>query len=329
VDWTFSDAFTLVTGLRYTDEKVAFRGGTSAFVYTAPTPMMPNPNMLNTTGEVFRFLDGGGMADFPFTTTDNEFKDDNISFRVALEYRPDDDMMFYASVSSAFKSGGFFGDFTTEQGELEPFNSETILAYEGGVKLTTADGRVQMNGSVFYYDYEDIQTVVPAPFGFKLDNVEEAEVIGIDLDITARPVEGLDLILGMGWLNTETTSSMFPTLDKNKLPNAPELQVNGLVRYEIPLVDQFRLAVQGNFKYSDNKFTEATNTGLNFAADYIVFNGSLTLIPDSGEWDLTVWGKNLGDEEYFEEVFYSDVVFTVFNFPAPPRTFGATFNYRF
>ena len=233
LDWYLSDAFMLSLGLRYTDESVDFAGGTS--IPDAPP--------------------------IPLTSIDDEFSDDNVSYRVALEYRPVDDHLLYGSWSTGFKSGGFFGDFTTEPEELEPFDSETVNALELGWKATFADGRAQFNLAGFYYDYQDIQTFVPAAFGFKLDNIEGADIYGLDAELIARPVSGLDLRFGLGLLDTETQSS-FDELDGNELPNAGQLQWTAGARYEFSVSDNFMLALQGDAKYTDQMFREATNNPL-------------------------------------------------------------------
>ena len=83
--------------------------------------------------------------EIPFTFLDDKFADDKVTYRVALEYRPTDDNLLYGSWSTGFKSGGFFGDFTLDNGELEPFDSETVDALELGwkVHLCRGSGAVQ------------------------------------------------------------------------------------------------------------------------------------------------------------------------------------------
>jgi iron complex outermembrane receptor protein len=104
IDWLLSDRWTLTTGLRYTDESVDFTGGTSG------TVCVPQE------------LGGCQATDIivPLTWTDDTFSDDQLTWRVAAEFRPNDDLLTYASVSTGFKSGGFYGDFTTDPRELEP-----------------------------------------------------------------------------------------------------------------------------------------------------------------------------------------------------------------
>jgi iron complex outermembrane receptor protein len=302
IDWLLSARWTLTTGLRYTDESVDFRGGTSA-------------TLLGTDIVI------------PLTYTDDTFSDDHVTWRVAAEFRPNDDLLTYASVSTGFKSGGFFGDFTIDPRELEPFDSETVLAYELGAKQTAAGGKVQLNGAIFYYDYEDIQTVLPADFGFKLDNLEQADIWGVDVDLLAVPTDRLSLRFGVGYLDTEV-SSMFPEFDGNELPNAPEWQLTGGARYEFPVSNTLNLAFQADVKYFGDTFRSANNTPLGSTDSYTVFNGRIVLLQSDGRWQVDLWGKNLFDEDYFQEAFDTfDPLGATAKLTGDPRTYGVSFQY--
>ncbi|MEK6246833.1 MAG: TonB-dependent receptor, partial [Planctomycetales bacterium] len=300
IDWLLSDRWTLTTGLRYTDESVDFTGGTSATVL-------------------------GTDILIPLTWTDDTFSDDQVTWRVAVDYRPTDDLLTYASVSTGFKSGGFYGDFTIDPGELEPFDSETVTAYELGAKQTAAGGKVQLNGAIFYYDYQDIQTIVPASFGFKLGNLEQADIYGVDVDLMAVPTDRLSLRLGVGYLKTEV-SSEFPEFDGNELPNAPKWQVTGGARYEIPVSDTLSMAFQADVKYFGDTFRSANNTPMGSTESFTVFNGRIVLLQTVGQWQVDLWGKNLFGEDYFQEAFDTfDPLGATAKLPGDPRTYGLSF----
>ena len=313
VDFMLNEQLTLTIGLRYTDEETDFAGGTSGIAV--------NDNALGIPG----LLAGDTI---PFTFIDETFSDDQIDYRVALEFRPNDDHLLYGSISTGFKSGGFFGDFTLDNGELAPFESETLQAAEVGWKGTLAEGKVQMNLAAFYYDYEDIQTFVPASFGFKLDNIDGADIYGLDAEIIARPVAGLDLRAGLGILDTETDSSE-ATLDGNELPNAGELQWTLGGRYELTLSNSFRLALQADAKYTDDMFREASNNPLTRTDDYTLVNARVTLLPNDDRWNLAVYAFNLTDEEYFQEAFFADLLGMSVGLAGSPRVVGASFTYNF
>ena len=320
VDFHLSETWTLVTGLRYTDETIAFNGGTTAF--EAGGPLQTTTDVFNASPEELETLG------IPLTFIDDEINESEPSGRIALEFRPNSNNLFYGSVSTGFKSGGYFGDFTIEQEELEPFDKETVIAYEVGAKSTFSGGLFQLNSSVFYYDYDDIQTFVPATIGFKFDNLETARIFGLDLTATWRPVPGLDLLLGAGLLDTEIRSA-FPSFDGNELPNAPRYQVNGLIRYMLPISDSLWLTPLLSFKTSDGKFTEATNHPLNYAEGWTTVDLRLSLMPSNLRWELALWSQNLTDERYFEEVFYAEAIGTIGAIPGSPRQWGVTASFKF
>lgn len=309
-DWHLAENWTLVTGVRYTDEDIDFQGGTT--------------------------LNEGSTPIAPLTSTDDTFTDDNVSYRLALEFRPNDDMLVYGSFSTGFKSGGFTGDFTTDNAELEPYDSEEVDAYELGTKATLAGGMVQLDAAVFYYDYQNIQTTVPAPNGlaFPLSNMDGADIWGIDLEVTASPVEGLDLRVGTGYLDTEVNDNTLDPFsgellfDGNDLPNSPEFQIFGLARYEFAITDGLSMAFQADAKYTDETFKEAGNDPLAFADDYTVVNGRISLLRSDGGWEAAVWGRNLADEDYFQDVFPSQDLGIQSGIAGAPRTWGVSFTYN-
>jgi iron complex outermembrane receptor protein len=318
IDWDLSERWMLTTGVRYSDEDTDFTGGTdgtivdsAAFDAFVGVPLgIPN-------GETI-----------PFTFTDDNADDTNTDVRVALEFRPNEDLLTYGSVTTGFKSGGFFGDFTFDNSELLPFDSETVTAYEIGAKATLADGRVQLNGAVFYYDYEDIQTFIPSAVGFRLANLEEAEILGGEIELLATPVEGLDIRLGAGFLDSEADSD-FPDYDGNDLANAPESQFTGTIRYEFPITDSLSVALQADAKYSDEIYRESTNNPWLQTDSYTVVNGRVALLSSDGTWEIAAWGRNITDEEYEQERFASDIIGMIVGLPGNPRQYGVTLNYNF
>lgn len=309
IDWRLTETLTLVTGLRYSDESTEFKGGTMA--------------------------DIGGGTFIPLTLQDDEVDEDNVSGRISLEWRPTDELLVYGSYSTGFKSGGFFGDFSTDAPELEPYDSEEVSAIEIGAKYTFADGSAQLDTAIFYYDYSDIQTFVPTSFGQRLTNIEEADIFGVDIELQAVPTEGLNIRLGLGYLDTEMSDSFVDpntgsqTFEGNELPNAAELQYTATIRYEFPVSDGLSVALQADTKYTDDMFREGTNNPLAVTDSYSVSNARVSVLEVDGKWELSLWVKNIADEEYFQEVFPQSTVGAVAALPGAPRTYGLTLNYNF
>jgi len=307
-DWHLGDTWTLVTGLRYTEEEVDFTGGTFGF-------------------------DIAGNATFPFFTTDNNFSDENASYRIALEARPSDELLGYLSVSTGFKSGGFNGDFNVDDPSIyDPFKSETVTAYELGGKWTLGGGIAQLDGAIFYYDYTDIQTIVPVPspgIGFRLGNLDSADVAGVDLDLQVLATENLTLRFGLGYVDTEVTDSR-AIYDGAKLPNAPEFQGTAGGRWEIPIGPTWNIALQADVKYTDSAFRTMPNNPQAFTDSYAVANARIVLHQPAGPWEFAVWGRNITDESYFIEAFdVFDPLGATAKLAGTPQVFGVSANFRF
>lgn len=306
-DWHLSEALTLITGLRYTWEERDYRGGTD-------------------WGFDIPFLLGD-------TFIDETISDRNWSWKVGLNWSVDEDSLLYASATQGTKSGGFFSGVTTTNSQLVPYLPETLTAYEVGAKRQ--QGALLFTGSVFYYDYEDVQTLMRdgvAPVQ-RIGNVSEAELYGADLDVSISPAEGLTLQAGVGLLETELGSfigpSGLPIPKGNEMANSPSLTFNALARYEASVGDGLVLALQADLHYSDETFKEATNDPLIAADAYTVVNARVSLFQEAGEWEVALWGKNLGDEQYVVQgLDVGAFGFGNRNYNAP-RTYGIELTHRF
>jgi len=314
-DWKLSETLSLTAGFRYTDEEIDFTGGTTDL----------NPFDMSCIIDPFCMPTGYGAV--PITLVDNTISEKDTSIRVALEYRPDDDRMIYGSVSTGYKSGGFFGDFTFSNDELTPFSAESIRAYEIGYKSSRSEGRVQLNASVFHYDYDDMQTLVPGVLVTRFANADDSKISGMDLDILAVPRDGLTVGLGFGMLNSELGAiGLLPA--GNKSPNAADLQLNGFISYEHQVRPGVTMGWQGSFKYTDDMFRDAFNDKFNVTESYSTLDARIWLASDDDKWEVALWAKNLANEKYTESAFnFVDLTGLANHMYGPPRTFGINFTY--
>lgn len=310
--WHLGPKVDLVTGLRYTHEKRHYVGGTT---FDIPSPLVG----INNT-----FIDG-------------TIRDSNVTGRIALNVRPAENVLLFASASRGRKSGGFFSGFTNNNGQLIPYDPETIWAYELGAKTDPARW-ITLNASVFYYDYRHPQTFVryiDPLTGLsvqKVGNVDHARVFGTDIDLILRPVEGLTLSGGLGLLDTKlssftTAAGTIPA--GNRLPNAPSASLTGRARYEFPVASRLKFSLQGETRYSASVFKEASNDPLIAADRYWLFNGRIALSDADSHWEFALWGRNLSNKRY--EVQGTDlatlgIVNKIHN---APRTYGVELSYRY
>jgi iron complex outermembrane receptor protein len=330
VKYALTDKLSLTGGLRYTDERRHYVGGTRD---------------LNPFGFSFLCFVAGACAfppnpgQYQLSSQDATTTDRSWSWRGAVDYKPTDDTLIYASISRGTKSGGFFNGVSTTSFALAPFRPEQLTAYEIGVKAQNADRSVLFGASGFYYDYKDLQTQTFTNVGavslIKLGNVDEATIYGLDADVTWRPVEGLSLRGGLGLLHSELgafqtvgPSGPFTVPKGNKLPNAPGLSFNGSARYEHALGQALKGAVQFDAHYSGHVFKESLNTPYLAADSYWLLNAGAEVSAADDRWTLAVWAKNLTDEKYVAQATNNGIGmgYRIFN---APRTYGVTLTARF
>ena len=322
LEYNFSNRWSAELGLRYSWEERDFVGGTTDL------------NPYNQSVILYLPVEEGGFGLPPEftgplpTTAGTKFKfdDSDVSGRIGLNYRPSDDWLIYGNISTGFKSGIVFSDITFVPEEMGPLDPEELIAYEVGFKGTMADSTLQFTGSLFHYDYDDIQTQVPTELGLTFTNAKEADIDGAELDVNWLALEGLNLRAGISYLDTEFND---PNLDGNALPNAPELQYNLIARYEFTMGSGMGMSFQADMKYSDDMYKEATNNPLAKTDDYTVVNGRISLMGADDSWDLSIWGKNLTDEDYLEHSFIVDFFAITGDLYNTPRTYGATLTYNF
>ncbi|MBW2370276.1 MAG: TonB-dependent receptor, partial [Deltaproteobacteria bacterium] len=77
---------------------------------------------------------------------------DDVSPKFQIDYRLNDDAFFFAMVTKGFRSGGF------ARNRISPptIDQEILWSYEAGFKTDWFNDRLRINGSAFYYNYEDM-----------------------------------------------------------------------------------------------------------------------------------------------------------------------------
>lgn len=257
-----------------------------------------------------------------------DFSDDDWSAKVQLDYRPNENWLWYAGFSRGIKSGGFNmplgppADFNTFQ-----YDGEVLYAYEFGFKSTLGE-TTRLNASIFYYDYEDYQAYTFDGFVPLLFNAN-AENFGLEIELISNPVEGLELMLGAGWVDSEVQdvpASISLTGSEDGVL-APELSFSGLARYSWSALGG-TVAIQTDFSWKDDhKFNLAVTPVIEEDA-YGLVNALVSYTSASEAWSVSVFAKNLTDEEYRSYAFDTTTFFgSTEDVPGPERWVGA--NLRF
>ena len=100
-----------------------------------------------------------------------------------------------------------------------------------------------------------------------------------------------------------------------------------LARYEAEFSAALGGSIQIDGSYSDSVFKDAINDPLIAADDYVLVNARMSLFNAARSWEVALWGKNLGDEQYVVQGLNTGLGAGNRNYNAP-RTYGASFTYR-
>lgn len=334
----FAGRWEAVAGLRYTNEKRDWTGAT--FIGTFPTlaaAYASGAPILSQLPLPANDPRAGGPLDF-----DNSRDESNTDFQGVLKFKPNDGAMLYASVSQAFRSGGFSSAVIFSQEALEPYDAENLTAYELGAKLTFPQARLRFNVAGFFYDFEGFQAtfVRATEASARLQNAGDVETKGLEASIDWYPTDRLSANLGVSLLDSEIVSTdvVLPPLDGgseqtikgNEVPNAPKYTINGRARYELPVSTDYGLGLQLDFTKVASHFLEPNNRKVLEESGYFLLNGRVSLAPQSASWEVSAWVRNITDEEYMSaaqdlilSLGFAEVVV------GQPRTWGVDFEYRF
>lgn len=120
--------------------------------------------------------------------------------KASVDYKPNEDVLLYASYSVGYRSGGFNGRSATPLATTTPYNPERVNSFELGAKTQWFERRLVANVAAFYNDYQDKQeeVVVPVSGGANAQqtlvvNAATAKIYGVEFDLSATPAEHLTL----------------------------------------------------------------------------------------------------------------------------------------
>ena len=60
-----------------------------------------------------------------------------------------------------------------------------------------------------------------------------------------------------------------------------------------------------------------------------MYNARIAFFTQEGNWEIALWGRNLGDEVYAEQIFVTDTTGVATTYFGAPRTYGLSFRYGF
>ena len=316
IRWGFTDTLTLNAGIRYSREEKDLN-------ITLLTP-----------------CSGPGFSGCSTDKTDLGEEWSNTSPRVALEYRPNDELMFWGSWTRGFRSGNYNAR-APSIAAVGPADPEQADQIEIGMKGDFADGRLRANITGFFTVYDEIQRTTNGEDALGnplqlLRNAAEAEIPGIEAELTWLPTDRLMLMAGIGWIDPEFKEFTglnlgAPTDQENEalakeleFERVPDFEYTLTGEYRVPMTDRGDLIFRGQYAWRDGFYTDVTNNELRTIDDYGILDASVRF--ENDKWRVSLWGRNLTEENY------ADIISAAFNyqrFGGQARTYGVEVGYRF
>jgi iron complex outermembrane receptor protein len=207
-----------------------------------------------STGEAACFA--GPFRSAPCTNLDESTEEDGELYRANLEWNIDDDRMIYATYSEGFRPGGI-----NRRATQPPYAADFLDNFEFGWKTEWADGRLRWNGAIFHEVWEDFQFAFLGMSGLtEIQNAGDAEINGIETDVTWAPIDGLVINAAVTVLESELTSAAIPdTTVGTSLPVAPDVKFDMTARYEFTL-GNWDAFLQGGASYVGDRSIDIRNS---------------------------------------------------------------------
>jgi iron complex outermembrane recepter protein len=246
---------------------------------------------------------------------------------IAAQYDFTDDLSVYAKWSSAYKAVGYNLRSIT----FDPYDREQIKTSEIGLKSELWDNRARINMAAFHSVYKDMQLDFNHPV--VITNVEtknamdRVRISGFEIDAKVTPVAALTLGASYTYLATDKHRQDNP-LDTSlsqtfNVTQAPEHAGSLTLDYQASQNINIHLDVISTDSYAHVTFEPLRLDAYTLVNANVTFNVPL----QNNNFDLSLWARNLLDEEYITNGFTtpSNTITQVFG---DPRTFGIKIAYR-
>lgn len=326
LDYNLSDSLTATLGGRFTSETIEAQ--TVPFGVCPLDTTLPNPQRIRNLSLA---CDLGPTAEQSWS---------DFSPKLGVSWAIDNAQLAYASVTKGFRSGGY-----SMRGNniLPPFDSEQVIAYELGYKGDLLENQLRVNAALFINEYSDLQRTILVPDGQSgvtqsTGNAAEATIKGFELELTYQALDQLVFTLAYGYTDAgfdeyrgfevdgiAGISGADAQLAKRlKFTRVPENTYSASANYSMSLADlgdiDWRLALT----QTDSVYFDDLNTIVE--PDYTIWDASATFNHINQRWQLALYGKNLGNEEY---AYWGSNLGSLGQnrFVGAPRTYGIRIGY--
>ncbi|MDB0041704.1 TonB-dependent receptor [Gammaproteobacteria bacterium] len=270
----------------------------------------------------------------------------------------------YASYGVGFRSGGFNSSgsaalinsqlnipVSAGLGVSDSFNKEVSKSFEVGFKGRYLDGRLAINGAIFETEVDDNQffEFFAGPWGLLrvVTSIDQLDISGSELDFKYALTDSIRLDGGIGYTDGEIKKNAHrPNTVGNNAPLAPEHTYNLGMQYETAFSANYDLVLRVDYmEVGETWFHTVQNNqqpsvwgallGFPVASDmsksvrdaYTLVDLRASIVGE--KLSLTLWGRNINDEEYLAEIIPAPEFGGSFIHQAPYATYGLDLKYNF
>lgn len=247
---------------------------------------------------------------------------DNAFFgKVSIEHNPTDDAMIYASYSQGYKAGGY--DVSSSFNQLtadNPVEAETVDNFELGMKTTVMDGRVELNGALFYSSFDDFQAqsaiLVDGALVMVLNNVGKMTTKGLEVDVRALLTENWMLTGGFAYTKADIDSwkgaqcwsgqtaaqgcvNGLQDLSGKEMANSPDLKGAFALEYNQPISDtNLEFFSSLAYQWQSESFYDIKGDPESTQGAYGTANINLGVADLDDKYRVTLFVNNVTDQYY-------------------------------
>lgn len=255
----------------------------------------------------------------PCNNVDKTTKDSGFVHRLNATWKPNDDMLFYATWSKGFRPGG-----VNRRGTLPPYDPDFLTNYEAGAKISFGSGS-HFNMAVYQEDWKDIQLSFLGANGLtEVRNAGDARIRGIEADLYLRLMQGLSWSTGVSYNDAEIrndfcsiavpdfdctvdvdldgSGAIDDDLEENqkladkgtRLPVTSRWKLNSRIRYDWDLGFNTKAHVQASASYESKRradLRDIENAIIGELDGFTIVDTAAGV--ENGPWSLDLYVKNL------------------------------------
>ncbi|WDS35111.1 TonB-dependent receptor [Pseudoxanthomonas sp.] len=322
--WHLNDRWGVVTGARYSSDEVR-RVGTFA-AGAGPWPDASGGTCVAPEDCIGPSADGYQKAN-------------KSTWRLGLNYQATPDDLWYASLATGYKAGGFndFDPVTLSMGTYEP---EELLAYEAGYKGKFGQA-VRLNSAVYYYDYSKMQVsslVNISGSTVIFTRTVPAQMYGWENDATFDFSANTNVVVTAAWQHTEFKEFMAGVNQDvdwsgTAIDKTPKFVGSVALNHSFMLGSGDELRLRLYSKYSSKYLVSDFTTPVRLTQDdYTRSDASLTWYPAGRSWNLQAFVNNIeNDVQMIGQVntYSSSIANATTIAVSQPRMYGLRFSADF